>query len=357
MQELGRTVRTSRCLQMLRREGGRQEHARAAAERRQAPRRIDRHLAREHGQQVACIVAPHPPLALRHHLVERKIIAAHEPPRYGIRCGYRRDWLDRAEPCDGIEPGLDVQWPRLAVRTRAVPVEEPVGDVARLLNLRHEQPGADRMHGAGGDEDTVAAPRLERVQHLRAAARTNRRLQFRLAHALVQARIDPAAGRGIDHIPGLGLATIGGREPCGPGVVGMHLHGKVPLRIEKLEEQWERPVPRMPSEQVDGPVADEPAERRAGQRPGGNDALIGAVIDDFPRLGEVVSRRQLTAEHRGEPPAAPEVAAVDGIERQRRQHAGCTRVPGVSLQRALPESGRSRSSRPRPRAASASDQG
>jgi acetyl esterase/lipase len=60
-----------------------------------------------------------------------------------------------------LAAGLDVQWPRLAVRTRAVPVEEPVGDVARLLNLRHEQPGADRMHVEHGDEQRIAAnPRV-----------------------------------------------------------------------------------------------------------------------------------------------------------------------------------------------------
>jgi hypothetical protein len=68
----------------------------------------------------------------------------------------------------------------------------------------------------------------------------------------------------------------------------------------------------MAAEQFAATVADEFAERRAGQRSGGHPALVCGPVDEFPRLREVVTGRQFPAEQRGEPAAAPEVAAVDG---------------------------------------------
>jgi hypothetical protein len=76
----------------------------------------------------------------------------------------------------------------------------------------------------------------------------------------------------------------------------------------------------MPTEQFRAAFPNELSERLPGQRPGGNDALIGAAVDEFPGLGEVVAGGKLAAEGRGEAASAPQVTPVDRLQGKRRQH-------------------------------------
>ena len=138
------------------------------------------------------------------------------------------------------------------------------------------------MDGARGDEDAVARAGLERVHHILAAACPDRCGQRVAIDARVKPGVDAAAGRGIDHIPGFRLAQVGRHELGRPCVVGVHLHGEIATGIEKLEEQRKDGAGCMPSQQLRAPLAHQFTERRAGQRAGRHDALVGAAIDEFP---------------------------------------------------------------------------
>jgi hypothetical protein len=60
--------------------------------------------------------------------------------------------------------------------------------------------------------------------------------QCRPIEATLQAGPDDAAGHGVEHDPGLGLAQVGRVEPRGPGVVRMDLHAQPLLSVEQLEQ-------------------------------------------------------------------------------------------------------------------------
>jgi hypothetical protein len=100
----------------------------------------------------------------------------------------------------------------------------------------------------------------------------------------------------------------------------MDLHGQVTAGVEKLEEQREGRPRRVAAEEFVAPLPHERAERRAGEQPGRDHALVGAAVDEFPRLGVVVAGRQFAAEGRGETATAPQVAAVERAEHERGHH-------------------------------------
>ena len=100
----------------------------------------------------------------------------------------------------------------------------------------------------------------------------------------------------------------------------MHLHGERSLAIEKLEQQRELRLRVMPAEQRRAVLGHKLVQRRAGERPVGDDALVGAVIDNFPTLGVVVAVADRLAEL-GKAPAAPQVFAQDRFESQGRKSA------------------------------------
>ena len=120
----------------------------------------------EHGEEVKAVVSSHVPVAGRPHFVEQKIVVRHEPADRGIVRRGRRDGLHRHRPRGRLDALLDVQPAGRAVRPDAIPVVKPVGDVARLLDLRDHQSGTDRVDGARRDEDAVARRSDERVQRL-----------------------------------------------------------------------------------------------------------------------------------------------------------------------------------------------
>ena len=55
-------------------------------------------------------------------------------------------------------------------------------------------------------------------------------------------------------------------------------------------------------------------QRFAGERPVGDDALIGAVVDDFPTLGVAVAVADGLAEHGAQAAAAPDVLFEKRLE-------------------------------------------
>ena len=97
---------------------------------------------------------------------------------------------------DRVERLLDVQLARPAVAVDAVPIEQPVGRVAGLLDFGDQQPGAERVHRARFDEDAVANARLELVQTHFARPARQLALQRLPIDARLQAGVDLAARLG-----------------------------------------------------------------------------------------------------------------------------------------------------------------
>ncbi len=231
---------------------------------------------------MAAVVATHLPFTMGTDFVEQKVFARHQPAHGRVVCrlaGYRRH---RLEVSHGFEPGLDVHGAGLAIRADTIPVMEPVGHIARLLDLGHHQPGPDRMHRAGGNEDTVAAVWLEGMKDVATAAGAQGGGQLVAGGAGAEAGIDAAARHGVEDVPRLGLAAVGRSEPTGPGIVGMDLHRKVVTGIEKLKEQRKCRQRGVATEEFRAAGADKVAERGAGERTGRDHALVGAAVDQFP---------------------------------------------------------------------------
>jgi hypothetical protein len=72
----------------------------------------------------------------------------------------------------------------------------------------------------------------------------------------LEAGVHAAAGRTIEHQPGLGLAKVGRIElRCGE-VIGMDLHREISLAIEIFEDQRETRLRRMLAEQLGAALLD-----------------------------------------------------------------------------------------------------
>ena len=95
-----------------------------------------------------------------------------------------------------VEGFLDVQRPRLAVGAHAVPVEQPEGDGAGLLDFSHQQPWAQGVHGPRGQKDAIARHGLEAVQQLLAGPLADRFRERFSIHARLKAGINDAAWLG-----------------------------------------------------------------------------------------------------------------------------------------------------------------
>ena len=110
---------------------------------------------------------------------------------------------------DHLQRLLDVQLRGLPSRPDAIPIEQPVGRVARLLDLGDQQTGPQGMHGSSGKKHAVPRPRLEVVQTKLACAASQFALERRAVEAPFQAGVDHAARFGRKHNPRFCFAEIG----------------------------------------------------------------------------------------------------------------------------------------------------
>ena len=104
------------------------------------------------------------------------------------------------------------------------------------------------------------------------------------------------------------MPKIGRLQACRLRVVRMHLHGERLLAIEKFEQQRKLALRVMPSEERRAVLNYEIVQSCPGERPVGDDALIGAVIDDLPTFGVVIAVAERLAELRpsgGRPTGIP----------------------------------------------------
>ena len=118
-----------------------------------------------------------------------------------------------------------MQLARFAVAVDTVPIEEPIGCVAGLLNFGDQETGAERVYSSGFDQDAIAHARLELVEARFAVAASQLALEHLPVDVGLQAGVDLASWFGGQHDPSFGFSQIGRIEFCGLLVVGMDLHG------------------------------------------------------------------------------------------------------------------------------------
>ncbi len=70
----------------------------------------------------------------------------------------------------------------------------------------------------------------------------------------------------------------------------------------------------VPPEELQAMLGDQLVQRRAGERAVGDDALVRAVVDDFPALGVAVGLADRLAEHGAQAAAAPDVLLEDRLK-------------------------------------------
>ena len=146
-------------------------------------------------------------------------------------------------------------------------------------------------------------------RHSSHAPRASCSLERRAIDARLQARVNFAARFGGQDDPGFGLSQIGRIELRRLLVVRMHLHGERLLAIEKLEQQRKLPLRMVPAEERRAILRHQLVQRLAGERPIDDDALIVAVIDDFPAFGAALQVADRLAQLGAQPPAAPQILA------------------------------------------------
>ena len=136
-----------------------------------------------------------------------------------------------AEVSDG-EGLFEVEFAGAAV------VVEAVGGIGKLLDLAKDDPGAEGVDGAGGDEDGVAGLDGDPVEEVFNGAREGGGTDEVAGDGLAETEGDDGAGFGTQDVPHFGFAFI---EAAGAGleVVGMDLDGEAIAGEEELGEEGE----------------------------------------------------------------------------------------------------------------------
>ncbi len=202
-----------------------------------------------------------------------------------------------------------------AVGALAVEVVDAVGDVRRLLDFGDERAGADAVHASGGQEEEVAAAYFVFAQDLRHGVVRHAGLVFVGRHGACETRAQACAGRGIDHVPHLGLAL---RAVAAPGkrIVRVHLDREVLARVDELDEQREL----LAEAGVDAVAhqraflaRDQCGERRAGPGAVGHHRLVAPHAGQLPAFAYVRGTRgEALVGH--DAVAAPERLFQNGFE-------------------------------------------
>ena len=239
---------------------------------------------------------------------------AHRRPLGGPRPLGRHRSLPKV---DGLQGLVDVQGPRLSVRPQAVPIEQPEGGVARLLDFRHQHAPAEGVDRSGGQEDAIARRWPEGVQAVLAASLANRRHECVAIDARLQSRVDQALRLRLQDDPGLGFPQIGWAQLRGHRIIGMHLDRQRLGRIEELQQQGEAWLGVMPAQQLAAMLADELPQRGPGQRPELHDALVGPMVANLPAFGPVVAGPKVLAERGFQFSAPPNILPQNGAKTKR----------------------------------------
>jgi hypothetical protein len=240
---------------------------------------------------------------------QHELVAGNQSLDLGLGGALRLHGRDGAQrEVDRLKPLLDVQRARLTIESDPIPIEETIGDVARLLNLGNHETGPQRMYRASRDEDAIADARLELVQTQLGSSSPQLSFKRRTIETTLEPGVDDAPRLGMEHDPSFGLAQVGWRKLCGAAIVGMDLKREYALSIEQFEQQRKTVEACVDAEQCGGMVADKFVERGTGEGSVGYDALVRATVAQLPALGVVVPRRELAIQLGRQSSAAPNIA-------------------------------------------------
>ena len=129
----------------------------------------------------------------------------------------------------------------LAIETRAVVVEDAIGDIRGLLDLSEEDAPTDGVHTTGREVEDIARLDLVVGKDLGDGAILNAPLVFVGGNLLFEARIEVGTRVGLDDIPHLGLAHLA-MFALGHLIVGVHLNAQVALGIDELDQEGQLAV-------------------------------------------------------------------------------------------------------------------
>ncbi len=160
-------------------------------------------------------------------------------PRYTPSTSYVRCFVCAVVPggvVQNVAGFVDVQLTRLAVRPDAIPIEDPVGQIAGLLRLEELNALTDRMQRPGRKIKCVV--RFDRNAPQDVAERSVfdaalvffARRRFRPTQHKLRTRL------GFENHPTFGLAERLVLDALRVRIVGMDLHRQVLARVDDLRE-------------------------------------------------------------------------------------------------------------------------
>ena len=135
---------------------------------------------------------------------------------------------------------LDVQVALLAVLADATVIVHAIGYIGVLLDLGDQDPLADRVKGAGLDEQDVALFHGDSVEHLKQCVLLDPLSEFFPCDLLFEAVIQERAFLGVENVPHLCFAILAfvlKRE----SVARVDLDRQVVLRVNELGQNREFP--------------------------------------------------------------------------------------------------------------------
>ncbi len=140
---------------------------------------------------------------------------------------------------DHLEGLIDVEWTRLTVRIDSVPVEEPEGAIARLLNLRDDQSCAERVNCSRRNEDAIALPRLQCMKAGFCRSLFDSAPEVGPCDPRLETGVEEGSRVCFDDVPCLCLSAVWDGHLSPIDVVWMDLNAQYALAVEVLQKQGE----------------------------------------------------------------------------------------------------------------------
>jgi len=130
-----------------------------------------------------------------------------------------------------------MQFTRLAIESVAVPVKDPIGGVAVLLNFNNQESLADRMETATRDEDALSGVGGGAMEGFLDGTVFQGFFKLLALHALLQSGVDGGTLGCVEEIPALGFG-FASEFGCA-GYRGMNLNGEPFAGIEEFDQERE----------------------------------------------------------------------------------------------------------------------
>ena len=170
--------------------------------------------------------------------VEHKAGTAHEVLQRRSISSCRSLWQAWARlEVDRLKPSFQVQCPWLPVNPDAVPVEQSIGGVTRLLDLRHHQASTEGMHSASRNQEAISNLWFYPVHYGLDISELKCRFEGTRLNSWLEPGIDTTLWFRLKHNPGFGLAPARGIQPRRESIIRVDLDREVVLAIEEFEDQ------------------------------------------------------------------------------------------------------------------------